>query len=117
GVVQVDARAAGVESGSGVRVADESADTTLSSRVDRGGLTISAVQIPAPIRPGARNTPVLTLLATNDSPLERMVTSVVLANRSTGTGTTDQLDAELGDLTLYRDDGNGVFDPARDALL
>src|SRR5206468_3646162 len=34
-----------------------------------------------------------------------------------GPGTTATLDAELGEVALYLDDGNGSFDPARDALL
>jgi hypothetical protein len=113
----VQAVASGVEEGSGIRLRDTSADTSLALNVLAGGIEVAASQTPGMVRPGARNALLLTLHATNHYPELRTLASVILANRTQGPGDRDQLDVELGEVTLYRDDGDGTFEPSEDAMM
>jgi hypothetical protein len=113
----VQVAASGVEEGSEIRLWDASADTSLALNVLAGGLQVSASQTPGTVRPGAKNALLLTLHATNHYPELRTLTSVILANRTQGPGDRDQLDAELGEVSLYRDDGDGTFEPGEDTML
>src|SRR5437773_1640992 len=77
------------------------------------GLTASASQSPATVRPGQANVAYFRLQIST-SVGSGTLTSLTLTNATTGTGDQTQLDSELGKLRLYRDDGDGVWEPAQD---
>ncbi|MGH7724332.1 MAG: DNRLRE domain-containing protein [Candidatus Eiseniibacteriota bacterium] len=106
--------ASGTELATGIRLRDSNADTTLALNVVAGGIELTAQQTPGSLRPGSKETLLLTLRSINQYPEIRTLTSLVLANRTVGPGNREALDAELGELVLHRDDGNGVFDPGQD---
>ena len=81
-----------------------------------GGVSITGSQSPATLAPGAPNIVLLTLDITNSNPAAEQIKVLSVENTTTGPGTQAQLDAELGSMNLYLDDGDGVFDPAKDAL-
>ncbi|HEU5310493.1 MAG TPA: hypothetical protein VFV24_03470, partial [Candidatus Eisenbacteria bacterium] len=116
GTVTIDARAVAVESITGVAVADESAETPLAVTILPGGITAEASQVPATVRPGDRARALLQLSLQNQFPSSRTVTSIRLTNATAGPGDVDQRDAELGDVSLYADDGDGTLE-ATDTLL
>jgi hypothetical protein len=114
GPIVVDGSASAVEIASGIRVSDDGATTTHSALVVPGGITVAAAQTGIVVRPGARTVPLLAVTITNQEATPRTLVSLDLKDATTGPGTQDQLDSELGDLTLYLDDGDGQLDPARD---
>ncbi|HEV8479421.1 MAG TPA: DNRLRE domain-containing protein [Candidatus Eisenbacteria bacterium] len=113
----VQATASGVEDGSGIRLRDTSPDTSLALGVLPADIEVAALQGTAAVRPGSRDGLLLTLRVTNRYPEARFLESFALTNRTSGSGDRDQLDAELGDVSLYRDDGDGLLDVSRDTLL
>jgi len=115
GPIVVDASSSAVETGSGIRVSDDGASATHAALVLPGGFTVAAVQTGAVVRPGSRAVPLVAVTVTNHESAPRTLLSLDLKNTTTGPGTKDQLDSELGDLTLYLDDGDGTLDPALDA--
>jgi hypothetical protein len=117
GTLVVDARAVATERSSGTGVKDEGADETVFLTVTTGGMTVSASQNPGMLRPGDRGKELLAITVTNLYPVARTLRSLTLRNASTGAGSQDELDGELGDLTLFRDAGDGVFTPSTDAPL
>ncbi len=114
--LSVQATASGNEAGTGIRLRDAAADTMLAMSVVAGGVELEAFQDAAPVRPTSSFV-LMTLHVTNQYPDSRLLDRLVLANRTLGPGDRDRLDAELGDLALYLDDGDGVFDAQRDAVI
>lgn len=117
GTMVVDASASAVEIRSGLRVSDDGAPLTHPTLVLAGGFTVTALQTGAVVRPGSRAVSLVTITVTNHESAPRTLASVDLRNATTGPGSKDQLDSELGDLALYLDDGDGLLDPALDAKL
>jgi hypothetical protein len=115
--VAVTAVASGIEQGSGLRLRDTSPDTSLALNVLAGGVDLTASQNPRVVRPGTAANLLLTLRVVNHYPDVRTLEHLMITNRTSGPGDTDQLDAELGDVSLYRDDGDQVFEPAADTLV
>lgn len=113
----VTAIASGVEEGSGIRLRDTTPDSALAMNVVVGGVDLFAFQTPGTVRPGAKYAPLLTLRALNHYPEARILQSLTLRNKTVGPGTPEDLDSELGEVSLYRDDGDGAFDPKLDELL
>ncbi|HZI89197.1 MAG TPA: hypothetical protein VFD83_01960, partial [Candidatus Polarisedimenticolia bacterium] len=117
GPVTVDAAASVTEILTGARFSDGGADTVLASAVTVGGFDLSATQSSGAAFPGSTGVPLLALTLTSRYPDTRSLHGLLLANRTSGAGTQDQLGAELGEVTLYRDDGDGVLNPAVDVPL
>jgi hypothetical protein len=117
GPLSVNARASGLESGSGVRLTDASADTALVLSVQPGGFELSARQAAGTARPGQSLVPLLSLTLRNLDPETHILRRLTLTDRSSGPGDQETLDAELGDVSLYLDDGDGILDSAKDKLL
>ena len=115
--VSVQALASGVDEGTGLRLRDPAADSALALNVLAGGVVVSASQNVASVRPGATNVVLLTLSVADQYPEARTLERLTIANRTQGPGERDRLDAELGDVALYRDDGDGVFEADRDTLV
>ena len=114
GPIVVDGSASAVEVSSGIRVSDDGAAITHAALVTPGGFTVAAVQTGTVVRPGARTVPLLAVTIANHEGAARSLVSLDVKNATVGPGTKDQLDSELGDLTLYLDDGDGTLDPAHD---
>ena len=93
-----------------VPLEDDRADSTQALAVARGGLRLSALQTSGTIRPGGDPATVLLLTIANDYPEARSIASIAFANATHGPGTREALDTDLGDVTLLRDDGDGVLD-------
>ncbi|HKQ58419.1 MAG TPA: hypothetical protein VJY35_11180, partial [Candidatus Eisenbacteria bacterium] len=75
-------------------------------------MTLAASQAPATVSPGQTGVVLYRLSITWNNLLgSRTLASLRLTNTTTGPGTVAQRDAELGTLRLYRDNGNGTFDP------
>ncbi|MGE5177646.1 MAG: DNRLRE domain-containing protein [Bacteroidota bacterium] len=109
GTVLVDGRVAGFEVASGAGVRDEDSETPVLATVTPGGISVAANQLPATVLPGTGGVALLSVAVTNHYPDWRTLTSLRLTNRSTGTGSADQLDDELGTVSLYRDaNGDGA---------
>jgi uncharacterized repeat protein (TIGR01451 family) len=100
-------------------VADHApANDTASASVDvPAGVTVVATQPAAAANPGDAGVLLLTLSAANSHPFPVTLDAVTTANTTAGSGTVAQRDAELGTLTLWRDDGDLVFEPAADSPL
>src|SRR5262245_18051317 len=81
-----------------------------------GAVTVTAAQSPATVRPGQTAVAILRLDFTRDVTAVT-IRQVTLTNRTTGPGTQAQIDAELGSIRLYLDDGDGVLEPGQDGLL
>ena len=114
-VVFGDAAAAGVTLSGGVAVRDDAADTTLPIVIGSSSLDVTATQALAAVHPGD-SVAIMTLDLDNRYPVARTLQRLVLANRTTGAGTTAQLDHALGNVGLYRDDGDQQFGPGDAAL-
>jgi hypothetical protein len=71
------------------------------------GLTASATQTPATVRPG-QAVVYFNLLITNSQLVGTTLKSVTFTNTTAGPGTQAQRDTELGTLGLYLDDGDGI---------
>ena len=113
----VDARATGTEVPSGVFLQDET-DTPRTAFVSAGGISLTASQVPTTLLPRARNALLYSLTVTNHYPEGRTLRSLQLQNGTLGPGDEDQLDAELGELSLYRDlDGDGTLTPGDESIV
>jgi hypothetical protein len=117
GPLAVNAGASGIEVGVGARLTDVAADTTLALAVQLGGLEIAATQASSSTRPGELSTAILELQLHNQDPEARTLLRLTMANHTRGPGDAGLLDGELGDVTLFADDGDQVFEPDRDTLL
>jgi hypothetical protein len=79
--------------------------------VDRITLATGKID-PGSVHPGAADVLLLDLVATNTYSVEKTLTSVVVDNATSGSGTQAQRDAEIEVVTLREDkDDNGVLDP------
>lgn len=81
------------------------------------GVTVAMSQTPATKRPGATAVGFATVSLANSTAATRTLTSLAFDNVTTGPGSTNERDQEFGTLTLYRDDGDFVFEPLRDTPL
>lgn len=119
GTVSIDASVSATEIASGIAVQDPAADAPVVALITSGGVSVTAAQVPSSVLPGARNMLLATLSVTNHYPDTRTVRSIRLTNRSSGAGSPsqDQLDGELGDAALYKDDGDGALESGADTLL
>jgi hypothetical protein len=115
--LSVNGWASGVETDTGFRLTDESADTSLVTQVRPGGFELSGQSFTGTVRPGAKPVPLLSLRLRNLDPVPHVLKRLTLANRTTGAGDADRRDAALGDVSLFADDGDGVFQESRDTLL
>jgi hypothetical protein len=117
GTVTVDGRVVATEVASGTVVRDDQVDTPVTAFVYPGGVTVSAAQVPSTVLPGKRDLALSSVNVTNHFPEARTLRSLRITNRTRGAGDADQLDEELGDLALYKDDGDGVLEAGADTLL
>ena len=115
GPITVDGSVSGLEVSTGIRVSDAAAAQPHVALVVPGGYTVAVTQAATNVWPGARAVGLFDVTVTNHEATPRTLASLDLANATAGPGVPDQLDSELGDLTLYADDGDGLFDPTRDA--
>ncbi|TMQ70222.1 MAG: DUF11 domain-containing protein, partial [Candidatus Eisenbacteria bacterium] len=81
------------------------------------GIQVTAAQPTVTEWPGTQTVRLMTLTVLNSSAAASRLDRLVLSNRTAGSGTPAELDAELGDVRLYRDDGDGSFAPSADSLL
>lgn len=117
GNVTVGGRAYVTEVASGTRYSDLDADTSETVIVTLGGFDLSAAQASGTVSPGAADVLLLTLTVTSHYPDSRTLHGLSLTNRTSGAGNQEQLGAELGELTLVRDNGDGVLEPGVDTPL
>ncbi|HYJ31764.1 MAG TPA: DNRLRE domain-containing protein [Candidatus Binatia bacterium] len=117
GTVALDAAVSATEVVSDIPVRDDAADAPVAALISTGGISVTASQVPATVLPGARNVLLANVTVTNHYPDTRSVRSIRLTNRSAGAGDADQLDEELGDAALYKDDGDGALESGADTLL
>ncbi|HTM01670.1 MAG TPA: DNRLRE domain-containing protein [Candidatus Omnitrophota bacterium] len=117
GTVSIDASASAIEIVSDIEVQDPAADAPVVALITSGGISVTAAQVPSSVLPGARNVVLANLTVTNHYPDTRTVRSLRLTNRSVGLGDQDQLDDELGETALYKDDGDGALESGADTLL
>lgn len=80
------------------------------------GIQVIARQTASTVGPGAAGIELFAVRVLNSGAQTRTLQGIAFTNRTTGAGTAAQLDAELGTLRLYRDDGDGRFDAA-DSML
>jgi len=113
----VDAFASASDINTGLTLSDGGADAPLSLTVTNGGLFLSADQQGRSVLPGSSSLLLLTLRMQSAYPFPISLNGLTLENATQGPGTQAELDAELGLLTLYLDDGDGVLDATRDARL
>lgn len=81
------------------------------------GLTVVGVSSSGVVRPGGPSTAYLTLRISNGVLVSDQLTRLRITNLTTGPGTQAERDAEVGSLSLYRDNGDGVYSPYTDVLL
>ena len=81
-------------------------------------LTVNATgaQAPRDVRPGEASAALFQLDLAGFLTSTQLRT-VTFTNHTTGLGATAELDLELGTLRLYRDDGDGAFEPAADPVV
>ena len=82
-----------------------------------GGMAVSASQTASGVRPGDRGRTLLQIAFQNQFPSSRTLTSLRLTNDTAGPGDDDQRDAELGEVSVVVDDGDGAYEPGVDSLL
>ena len=78
------------------------------STVDRVSVTPVAGG-PSLAKPGQRDLSLLVLALENNYSTARSLNGLTVTNATAGTGTPSQLDAEIQELTLWADDGDGLF--------
>ena len=69
------------------------------------------------ISPGIKEQLIFTLTISSSLILPETLNSIAFANITKGVGTQDELDAELGEVLLYRDSLGNSFDPSADILI
>src|SRR5688572_17036971 len=80
-------------------------------------LNASASQSPSTVRPGQPDVTYFTLTITSSNLIQVQLTSLVLTDTTSGTGTRAQMDAELGTVRLYRDIGAATYEPGVDVFV
>ncbi len=91
--------------------------TAIAGPREARAVDVTGTQVPAVVLPGTSGAGLFTFRLTHSGLFPASFVGVTLKNSTQGPGTTAQLDAELPKLHLYRDDGNGTFDPESDALI
>ncbi len=81
------------------------------------GVTVTASQTPAVLRPNFTNVCYYTLTIYNEGLFGITLRGITLTNTTAGIGTQSQKDAELGTMELYRDDGDGIPEAGQDTFL
>ena len=82
-----------------------------------GGVSLSGSQIDRKIFPGTKDQLIFTLTISSSLLLSETLNGIVFTNTTNGPGTEEQLDAQLGELSLYRDTLGNSFDPSTDVLI
>ncbi|MGH2570871.1 MAG: DUF11 domain-containing protein, partial [bacterium] len=85
-----------------------------SMTVAGSGVLLSASQSAAVARPGDPDVPLFTLTVAHSLTANLTLEELHFANMTAGPGAQADLDADLGVLTVWQDDGDGAFDPRRD---
>ncbi|MBZ0268827.1 DUF11 domain-containing protein, partial [bacterium] len=102
-------------------VADDNASNDADSvRIDVpaiAGVGVALAQSASAQQPGATAIGFASVALSNSTPAGRTLTSIAFDNVTVGPGSVNERDAELGTVTLYRDDGDFVFEPQRDTPL
>lgn len=82
-------------------------------------ITVTASQSGAGVvRPGQADVQLMAVTLENNGVASYLtLTSIAFTNTTTGPGSGGQRDLELGSPRLYLDDGDGVFNPAKDTQL
>lgn len=78
---------------------------------------VSGTQTPGVVRPGDRNAELFTFSIANTGLLPITFTAITFDIVTVGPGTLPDFAAEFQAHRLYRDDGDGVFEPTGDTLL
>jgi len=117
GAVSISARAVATEISSGIAVEGDTVGAPVFSYVGPGGIGLAAQQAGRAVLPGERGVVLFTATVTNYYPTSQTLQSLRFEDKTVGPGDVDQRDAEMGDLHLYRDDGDGALDPEIDTLL
>jgi uncharacterized repeat protein (TIGR01451 family) len=81
------------------------------------GVTVLASQPTATAHPGASEIHLMSVALANSDPQTYVVQSLLFENTTSGPGNQNQLDAELGSVSLWRDDGDGAFETRDDTLI
>ncbi len=97
-------------------VAVSSGTELIISSVDRVALAAREIGA-ATIHPGDEGVALLHLFATNTYADTKQINELVFDNASIGLGDTSQLDEAFDVLSLFEDDGDGVWEPDADRLL
>lgn len=90
---------------------------TASSVAAQGGISLSSLQPNIKIYPGAKDQLIFTVTISSTLLLPETLNGISFANTTNGPGTQEQLDAELGEISLYRDSLGSTFDPSTDILI
>ncbi len=80
-------------------------------------VSASGSQSPRVVRPGETAVSVFELVLSNSGVLADTLRSLTFTNQTTGAGNPVERDLDLGTLRLRKDDGDGVLEPAQDALV
>ena len=111
GTVFVDASGAGRTLSGDVALGDDAADATRAVSILPASLDVSGSQLAAAVHPGD-SVAVLTLRLHNRYTEARTLRLLTVQNRTTGGGSSVQLDHALGSLGLYLDDGDERLGPS-----
>lgn len=88
-----------------------------SASAQLGGISLSATQPQLKVYPGTKEQLIFTLTISSSLLLPETLTGLIFTNVTNGPGTQEQLDAELGELSIYRDSLGNTFDPQVDVFL
>lgn len=90
---------------------------SLSVTVSEGVLLLASQPPSGAVLPGEADAHLFSLSLANTQPSAVTLDQMAVRNTTSGPGTQAQRDAELGTLTLWRDDGDLAFDPRTDTPL
>src|SRR6185503_8547044 len=85
---------------------------TASGAAAQGKISLSATQPNIKIYPGTKEKLIFTVTISSTLLLPETLNAISFANTTNGPGTEEQLDAELGEISLYRDSFGSTFDPS-----
>jgi len=85
-----------------------------SAAIAQLSVTVTGTQTLQTLLPGQTNALCFKVVISNPNLLGLTLQSIRFTNKTVGPGTQAQLDAELGQPKLYRDSGDGVFQPVGD---
>src|SRR5262249_45339332 len=80
-------------------------------------ISVSASQATRTVHPGDADVVLMTIAINNSTLGPRTLSTLRLTNTTTGPGATADLDAELGSVRLYKDNGNGTFAVGEETLV